>query len=139
MSWTCTNCNKIFRNTNQWHSCERYSIEDHLSNKSTTIRQLFNQLVEIIESFGPVEVNAVKTSVHFRAGSNFLGVVVKKENLELEFQLPYCVDEFPIHKTIQISGKRTLHYLKVGSMEELDEQLLVWLNDAYNLVRNIDK
>jgi hypothetical protein len=28
--WTCPECGKKFRNKNQWHSCYRVSLEDHI-------------------------------------------------------------------------------------------------------------
>ena len=135
MSWTCPECGKSFRNKNQWHSCYKLQLDDHLHHKSPEIKKVVNRLILEIKTFGNIEINPVKSAIQVKAGATFLSIKPKNEYVDLEFQLGEEVDEFPIHKTIRISGNRVLHFLSLQSIEEINEQLIQWLKSSYHLVR----
>jgi hypothetical protein len=123
--WTCPECGKRFRNKNQWHSCYRLTIEDHLKNKSENVQNAVLLLIGKIESFGPMQLNPVKSSIQVKAGATFLSIWLKTDIIKLDFQLGHKVDDFPIHRVIRISGKRYLHSVYIQESEDLDETLLV--------------
>ena len=136
MTWTCPDCGKTFRNRNQWHSCYTLDLEDHLRNKPEEIGRLINRLISSIESFGPIELNPVKSTIQVKAGATFLSIKPRKDHVELEFQLSEVIEQFPIHHHIQISGKRVLHFLYLSSPEDISDQLIQWLKASYELVKN---
>ena len=135
MTWTCPDCGKSFRNKNQWHSCYTLNLEDHLQNKPLRIRELIINLITELKTFGPIEINPVKSVIQVKAGATFLSIKPKKEYAELEFQLGEKVDEFPIHRTIRISCNRVLHFMCIQSKEDINNQLLKWLKASYMLVK----
>ena len=139
MSWICPNCHKEFRNVNQWHSCARLSIEDHIKNKPEFIQRTTSILIEKIKVFGDMEFNPVKSTIQVKAGATFLSIKPKKDVVELEFQLPYEINEFPIVKNIRISGKRVLHHIYIDNPVDIDEQLMTWINESYQLVKSSSK
>jgi hypothetical protein len=134
MYWTCPECGKSFRNKNQWHSCFTLSLEDHLRNKPEKIQKLVYKLITILESFGPIELNPVKSVIQVKAGATFLSIKTKKEYVELEFQLGKEIEIFPIHRSVKISGNRVLHFLYLQSKKDINGQLIEWLKDSYKLV-----
>ena len=136
MPWTCPECGKSFRNTNQWHSCYIIDIEIHLRNKSAIIKDLYHRLESIINKFGTIEINPIKTAIQFRSGATFLTVRIRPQFLELEFQLDREVDLFPVHKKVKISGKRTLHFVYIQDPADVNDQLISWLNESYLLVKD---
>jgi hypothetical protein len=135
MFWTCPACGKSFRNKNQWHSCYRLNLDDHLLNKPPEIKELVFRLISEVKTFGKIEINPVKSVLQIKAGATFLSIKTKKEYVELEFQLGEEINEFPIHRTIRISGNRVLHFLCLQSAKEVNEQLIQWLKASYHLVR----
>jgi hypothetical protein len=135
MNWICPNCKKEFRNKNQWHSCFTVDIDYHLRNKSPEVITIFNKLMEKIEKFGKINFNSVKSSIQIKAGATFLSLKFKKNYIELEFQLGYEIDEFPIYRSVRISGNRLLHFAILESPDEVNKKLLKWLNDSYKLVK----
>jgi len=134
MSWTCPDCGKSFRNRNQWHSCYTLNLEDHLRNKPIEIRTIVYDLLSEIGQFGPIELNPVKSVIQVKAGATFLSIKPKKDYVELEFQLGREIDQFPVHKTIRISGNRVLHLLYIQNHRDINDQLLNWLRSAYLLI-----
>ena len=134
MSWICPTCNKEFRNKNQWHSCARLSIEDHLKNKSDNIKETVIKLIEEIQKLGRIEFNPVKSTIQVRAGATFLSIKPKKDLIELELQLTYEVSEFPIVKSVRISSNRVWHLIYIDNLEDIDPQLLTWIKESYDLI-----
>ena len=139
MSWICPECGKSFRNRNQWHSCYALNLEDHLRNKPEGIRNTVNQLLNEVGRFGPIELNPVKSVIQVKAGATFLSIKPKKDFIELEFQLGEEIDQFPVHRTVRISGKRVLHFLYIQGREDISDQLLDWLRRSYQLVSKSEK
>lgn len=139
MAWTCPNCQKEFRNKNQWHSCARVDIDKHFLNKAPSTKTTFDALMNIVNEFGPVTVDSIKTAIQLRCGATFLSITPKKNYLELAFSLPYSADEFPVFKTIRVSSKRVLHYLVLEDVQEIDEQLKSWLKQAYDLIYHAEQ
>jgi hypothetical protein len=134
MSWTCPECGKSFRNRNQWHSCYTLKVEDHIRNKSRHIQDLVFFLISRLYEFGPIDLNPVKSVIQVKSGATFLSIKPKKDYVELEFQLGETMDTFPVHKIIRISGKRVLHFVYIQKKDDINEQLLHWLKDSYDLV-----
>ena len=54
--WTCPKCGRIFKTTNQMHSCKKVPIADHFKNKDLA-KDLFDYLVEQVTSkIGKVKI-----------------------------------------------------------------------------------
>jgi len=132
--WTCPDCGKKFRNTNQWHSCYRLSLDDHLRNKPEHIRNTVVKLVRRIENFGPIQLNPVKSSIQVRAGATFLSIRPKKNHIEIEFQLGRLIEDFPVHRAVRISGNRVLHFVFLQEPGDIDDLLTDWLEESFWLV-----
>ncbi len=129
--WTCPKCNRQFRNTNQDHSCELVDMGSHFVNKQQNVIETFDKLKIEVLKFEGVRINSVKSAILFRAKSTFLAVKPKSSFLDIEFVLDEKIEEFPIHKTVQASKSKWAHFMRIGSLEEIDEQLIKWLSKAY--------
>ena len=133
--WICPHCKKSFKNVNQWHSCSVRKVEDHLINKPPHILEAYHKLESIVTGFGEVQISPVKTSIQYRIGANFASVRITGKYLEIEFQLDHEELEFPIHKTIKISSNSVFHAVMVEDPEEINKQLVDWLQQSYRLVK----
>lgn len=132
--WICPECGKSFKNKNQWHSCYTLRLEDHIRNRPKNIQKLVHKLISIVRSFGPVELNPVKSVIQVKAGATFLSIKPKNEYIELEFQTGKKIDEFPVHRSVRISGNRVLHFLYLQAIKDIDQQIISWLKESYMLV-----
>lgn len=139
MTWTCPNCKKKFKNTNQWHSCARVDPQGHFRNKPLLVRAIFDKLVGELGAFGRITVDSVKTSIQVRAASSFVSIKPKRDCLEIEFQLGHEADAFPVYRTIRVSKNRVLHFAVLEHPDDVDEQLVDWLRQAYELTNDTPK
>jgi hypothetical protein len=139
MTWTCPDCQREFRNTNQWHSCIKADVADHLRDKSAAVVAAFDKLSRGIEGFGEMTISPVKTAIQFKAGATFLSVKIKKDYVELEFQLGELVERFPVYRSVRVSKNRVVHLVVIEGPEGVDKQLMGWLRASYVLVSGKEK
>ena len=131
--WTCPDCGRTFRNTNQDHSCVVIDLELHYVNKDQNVKDAFEKIKDIAMSLGNVKINSVKNAILFQAKSQFLAVKPKKNILDTEFVLDEPVEGFPIHKTVQATKTKWAHFVRLESPEEVDEQLISWIKRAHRV------
>ena len=132
--WTCPDCGRVFRNTRQWHSCQKENLEGHFRNRPPALRQLFDELNTFITELGPVEVSPVKTAILFRRGATFLAVNVKPDHLKLEFQLEHEAEDLVISRSVRVSGNRVFHEAVIDEGADIHERLKQWITEAYGLI-----
>jgi hypothetical protein len=133
--WTCPACKRKFKNENQSHSCETKSIDEHLSKSSDAVKAAYYKVISEVNKLGKVNTSAVKNAILVSANSNFLSLKPAKSWLDVEFLLDEEADEFPIHKTFRLSKHKVAHYVRVGSADEIDSQLVGFIRRAYEIVR----
>lgn len=133
--WTCPICSRQFRNTNQDHSCELVDLESHFVNKQQHVVETFDRLKSEVLKLEGVRINSVKSAILFRVKRTFLAVKPKSSFLDIEFILDEKIEEFPIHKTVQASKSKWAHFMRIGSPEDVDEQLIMWIGKAYEVGR----
>src|SRR5687767_11559361 len=112
---------------------EAYSVSDHFVNKDPVVRTLYDQLVSLLRTFGPVEEDPKKTSIHLNRKSALAGVETRKDGLLLNIKSDHQIQSPRIEKAEQISAKRFHHKVRISSPKDLDEELKTWLKEAYLL------
>ena len=112
---------------------ETHSVKDHFVNKDLSVRALYDHLLSIIQTFGPVVEDPKKTSIHLNRKSALAGVETRKDGLLLNIKSDHQIQSPRIEKTEQISAKRFHHKVRITSPKDLDEELKAWLKDAFLL------
>lgn len=130
MSWICPNCEREFRTTNQFHSCEQSTIEQHIEGKPEFIVEIFHTILNLVTSFGEVELLPLKTSIQVRTKSTFLAIYLKRNKVHLEFQLGHESKIKQIAKTIRISKRRVFHHADIFLVDDIDNKLASELKEA---------
>jgi hypothetical protein len=133
--WTCPQCGHRFVTRNMWHSCTRYRIADHFTGKDPALRALYRRYVALVRSFGPVTVYAQKTRIVFQARARFAGAVVRTRWLEGALWLKRRADNPRFHRIESILQRDYIHYFRLRSPEDLDEELAGLLREAYAVGR----
>ena len=135
MPWTCPVCKKKFKNPNQEHSCAKVPVDDHFKNKPVAIRMIYDRLIMEVQRFGPYTLNPVKSSIQVKAGATFLSIKPKRDRVDIEFFLPREIDQPPVTKSFRVSANRVLTCATIDSVMQVDEKLVDWLREAYELIR----
>ena len=63
-----------------------YSVNDHFVNKDPSVRALHNQLISLLRTFGPVQEDSKKTSIHLNRKSALAGVETRRDGLLLNIK-----------------------------------------------------
>jgi hypothetical protein len=112
---------------------EAYSVNDHFVNKDPIVRVLYDQLLSLLRTFGPLEEDPKKTSIHLNRKSALAGVETRKDYLLLNIKSDHPVKNPRVVKAEQVSAKRFHHKVRISSPQDLDEELKTWLQEAYVL------
>jgi hypothetical protein len=112
---------------------ETYSVSDHFVNKEPSVRALYDQLISLLKTFGPVEEDPKKTSIHLNRKSALAGVETRRNNLLLTIKSDHLLRSPRVEKVDKISSKRFYHKVRISSPQDLDEELTTWLKEAYAL------
>jgi hypothetical protein len=109
------------------------TVNDHFVTKDPAIRALYDQLLKILNGFGPVKEMPKQTSIHIDRKSALVGVETRKDCLVLTIKADHHIDHPRIEKFEQISARRFYHKVRVKSLKDFDAQIKRWLKDAYAL------
>jgi len=112
---------------------ETYSVSDHFVNKDLSVRALYDQLLALLRTFGPVEEDPKKTSIHLNRKSALAGVETRKDGLLLNIKSDHPIKSPRLEKSEQVSSKRFHHKVRISSPRDFDEELKTWLQEAYVL------
>lgn len=112
---------------------ETHSVNDHFVNKDPTVRAVYDQLVSLLRTFGPIEEDPKKTSIHLNRRSALAGVETRKDYLLLNIKSDHPIKSPRVLKAEQVSAKRFHHKVRISSSNDLDEELKEWLEEAYVL------
>ena len=112
---------------------ETYSVSDHFVNKESSVRALYDQLVSLLRTFGQVEEDPKKTSIHLNRKSALAGVETRKNYMLVNIKSDHPIKSPRVEKTEQVSSKRFHHKVRISSPNDFDEELKAWLKEAYAL------
>ena len=134
--WACPKCKRKFRKKHQVHSCRAYPLANHFKGKEMTARPLFNYLKgSIKEDIGNIKVVSLHCCIHFETSSAyaFAGVYALRDRIRVFFTLDHELKNPRIYKFAKMSKNRYLYTIDIRSEDEIDEELLSWLSQAYNM------
>ncbi|MCB9451890.1 MAG: hypothetical protein H6672_10650 [Anaerolineaceae bacterium] len=109
------------------------SVDSLFEGKAPELRSTFDHLIKQLRQFGDVKVAPKQTSIHLEKNSGFAGVHPRKTYFNLEFRIDHEIDNPRITRMQQLSARRFEHTVKLETESDVDEQLLKWLKDAYEL------
>ena len=136
--WTCPACRRQFKNRNQRHSCGHFTVEQLLDGKPPEIIELFQRLADLIQRCGDVFVAPTKTRVLFKVRTVFASVAVSKNWLDVVFVLGRHLKHRRIKKA-QKEYPGIVHFLRIEKAEDLDADLVGWLQEAYDYRKQKDE
>ena len=135
--WTCPECKREFRNTNQQHTCKLVDKESFFHNRPPHFRNLCKIIRDHVGNLGEFREEAVLPDViFFKTKSTFLAIKVKKAWLDIEFFLDHLEDVPPVKKYLQTSKRRFAHLVSIDEEEDINNQLLDWIGESYTLIKD---
>ncbi len=136
--WTCPVCGRRFRRANTYHSCGQYSLEQHFSGKDPIVRHLYDRLLETLQEIGSVTAYPVKTRIVFQAEVQFAAAVIHKDWLEGYFWLRRQAMHSRIQRIEMGVFRDYGHIFRLSQPDDLDEDLITLLREAYAIGTMVD-
>lgn len=96
---------------------------------------IYDALLRLLDGLGTYEVHPQKASVHVARGRAFLGVHPRKAGLLLNIVLDRPLTTGRVRRSERVSANRWHNDVEVGSVGELDSELVDWLREAYALTQ----
>ncbi|MFZ1516087.1 MAG: DUF5655 domain-containing protein [Saprospiraceae bacterium] len=110
-----------------------YTEMDHLTGREKVVTDIYEKLINSLQKFGPLKIEAHKTSIHLGNKFGFAGVYTRTDYINLEVHLNYKIKSKRVAKVEQASTNRFHHTIKLTLPKEIDKELLIWLKEAYDL------
>jgi hypothetical protein len=109
------------------------TLEEHFKGKSTAARDLYDRLIEVITSFGPITIEPRKTGIYLVNRTALGGISIHKNHIVVGFKTDNMIEHEIISNSLQISRNRYQYTVKISSPNELEGVVREWLRDAYSV------
>jgi hypothetical protein len=129
--WKCPDCGRGFANCNQTHFCGKHDLEHHFEGKTPEVRVLFDALVKLFQSFGPVLVLPEKTRIAFQVRMSFAAICVRRFYLVGHLVLARRVEDPRFLRIETFSPRNHTHQFRLNSPADLDVRFAELAKEAY--------
>jgi hypothetical protein len=110
-----------------------HSVDQHFSRSEPNVRRAYDRIVAAARTFGNVDEDPKKTSIHLVRSSAFAGVATRKQALILTIKSPTDVQSPRVVKREQASANRWHIEVRVEKPADVDKELVGWLEKAYTM------
>jgi hypothetical protein len=137
--WRCPKCGREFATKLAFHSCGNYTLEGYLEGKNPEGIALFQRLIELAKSMGPIQVSPVKTQVSFRLRTTFMMAFVAGRRIGGYLFLSKPSPSPCFRKIASASANRHVHVFQVSDAQTLQSELAQHLREAINYAGDKEK
>jgi len=130
--WKCPKCGRQFERKNQSHSCKDFPLEQHFyrKEKGKMLYEKFRMAVK--NQLGFFKIESLECCIHFVSTFTFAAIKIFKDKIRVDFSLDHKIESKQIKKYTQMSANRYLYYIDIISEDEIDGDLMEWIQEAYN-------
>ena len=132
--WCCPKCGARLVSRNLWHSCGRFTLEALFSGSAPVVLAAARKYVALLESLGDVQVLPQKTRLVAVARVRFAGLYPRKGHFLAGFALHRWHKSSRIIKTVDYGPRWRVHFVRVTSAADLDDELRTLLQESHDVV-----
>lgn len=97
------------------------------------VRVIFDRVVEVARTSGPVEVLPEKTRIALHARMSFAALMPRRNWLAGHLVLAREIRDPRFTKIEVYSPRNVLHQFRLAAPEDVDDQFAAWLTEAYQV------
>jgi hypothetical protein len=132
--WRCPACDREFGRANQSHVCvPGNSVAETFAGRPEVQRQLYDAIAGHLRTHGPLHEDAVKVGVFLLSDRKLAEVRPMARALSVLLILPYEVAGPRVRRNYRLAEGRTMYDIRLTQLSDVDDELLGWLTDAYEL------
>jgi hypothetical protein len=133
--WVCPDCHRQFGRRGQGHECApAMSIDEYLATGPPHERPIVEAVLDALAAhpdIGPVHVEPVSVGVFLKRSRMFAELRPMTRWEAVTFMLERTVRSARISRKVIEGGAWRYHVVNVRTPEEVDDELLDWLAEAY--------
>lgn len=133
--WVCPDCGRQFGRVRQGHECApAMSLDEYLSTGPPHERAIVEAVLAGLDAHpdvGPVHVEPVSVGIFLKRSRMFAELRPMTRWEAVTFLLPRTERSGRIARKVIEAGALRYHVVNVRTPEEVDDELLGWLAEAY--------
>lgn len=118
--WTCPNCARNFKTTNQSHSCTQVDMGELFLGKPDELVMAFDGILMGVADWEPNSVGTAKKAIVFTNKKAWLIIKPMSKELDVKFYNDAPIDSSRFKK-ITPFGKRFGHHIRIQNETQLDD------------------
>ena len=131
--WVCPNCDREFASPNQAHVCvPGIAVDDLLARHPRWVSEIYGAVIGHLKTLGPVHEDAVNVGIFLKSDRKIASFRPRVRSVLLSFFLPYELTDPRIARALPVAEGRIAHMINLTSADQVDNQLQVWLTEAYD-------
>lgn len=135
--WICPRCDREFGSRQQSHTCvPGTTVAESLAHAQPWMRDCFELIMETVRECGPVHDDAVGVGVFLKADRKLAEFRPRARTVQLILYLPEPIDHPRLIRVHDPSAVRVVHLFTLRSVEEVDDDLLGYVAEAYDYATN---
>lgn len=132
MSWTCPQCQRLFRRQGQAHECApAMSLDEYFSTGPERERPIFEAVMAHLDTVGMVHVEPLSVGIYLKRSQTFAVLTPMTKWVALGFSLARVAHGPQLSRKVQTYGLHSWHTVNLRAPDDLDDQVLDWLTEAY--------
>ena len=80
---------------------------------------------------GSFKIESLECCIHFVSTSTFTAIKIFKDKIRVDFSLDHKIENKLTKNYIHMSANRYLYYIDIISEDEIDGELIEWIQEAY--------
>ncbi|MFL6205756.1 MAG: DUF5655 domain-containing protein [Acidimicrobiales bacterium] len=127
--WVCPKCQRQFARKGQGHECSpAMSLEEYFSTGPPFERPIFEAVMAGLDDrVGPIHIEPVSVGIFLKRARSFCELRPMTRWVAVGFGMPRTLQSARVSRKVVDSW----HVVNVRGPDEVDEQLLDWLTEAY--------
>ena len=120
--WTCPNCERNFKTTNQSHSCTNIDMGELFLDKPDELVLVFDDILMGVAAWEPSTVGTAKHAIVFTSKKAWLIIKPMKQELDVKFYNDTPLESRKLKKVSASMGKYA-HHIRLRSPNQVDKEV----------------
>jgi hypothetical protein len=130
--WVCPECGRQFGRTRQGHECSpAMSVDEYFATGPAHERPVFDAVMAGLADVGPIHVEPVSVGIFLKRSRTFAELRPMTRWVAVSFALERTITSTRIARKVIDTGRTKYHVVNVRTPDEVDDELLQWLTEAY--------
>jgi hypothetical protein len=108
-----------------------YSTPDLFQGKSQAVRDLYSLLLGELNQIGPIRKTSKEISISFENRKVFASAIIRNRSIKLVLRADHRIASPRILSMERVAEKNYDHTILLESRDDIDEELVKWLQEAY--------